>query len=120
VSSHVLHEIESLTSNILVINNGRIVAEGNVHQIRELIDEHPHTVFIRAQDPRALARDLVSDEGVVSLRFEAGALVVETEKPDAFYARLTERAANGAAGAIEEVTSPDDNLQAVFKYLVKQ
>ena len=51
VSSHVLHEIESLTSNILVINNGRIVAEGNVHQIRELIDEHPHTVFIRAAGP---------------------------------------------------------------------
>ena len=52
VSSHILHEIESMTSNILLINNGRIVAEGNVHQIRELIDEHPHTVNIRAADPR--------------------------------------------------------------------
>ncbi len=31
VSSHILHEIESMTSNILLINNGRIVAEGNVH-----------------------------------------------------------------------------------------
>jgi ABC-2 type transport system ATP-binding protein len=119
VSSHVLHEIESLTSNVLVINNGRIVAEGNVHQIRELIDEHPHTVFIRAQEPRALARDLLAEDGVVSLRFEPGALVVETSRPDAFYARLTEMAARGAAGAIEEVTSPDDNLQAVFSYLVK-
>ena len=39
--------------------------------------------------------------------------------PDAFYARLTELAATGEAGAIEEVTSPDDNLQAVFRYLVK-
>ena len=48
VSSHILHEIESMTSNILLINNGRILAEGNVHQIRDLIDEHPHTVFIRA------------------------------------------------------------------------
>ncbi len=48
VSSHVLHEIESMTSNILLINNGRILAEGNVHQIRDLIDTHPHTVFIRA------------------------------------------------------------------------
>jgi ABC-2 type transport system ATP-binding protein len=120
VSSHVLHEIESLTSNILVINNGRIVAEGNVHQIRELIDEHPHTVFIRAQEPRVLARELLAEDGVVSLRFETGALLIETAKPDAFYSRLTEMAARGAAGAIEEVTSPDDNLQAVFKYLVKQ
>lgn len=119
VSSHVLHEIESLTSNILLINNGRIVAEGNVHQIRELIDEHPHTVFIRVQDPRALARELLSQEGVVSLRFEPGAVVVETARPDAFYTLLTEMAARGTAGTIEEVTSPDDNLQAVFKYLVK-
>jgi ABC-2 type transport system ATP-binding protein len=119
VSSHVLHEVESLTSNILVINNGRIVAEGDVHQIRELIDEHPHTVFIKAQEPRALARDLLVEDGVVSVRFEPGAVVVETAKPDAFYTRRTEMAARGAAGAIEEVTSPDDNLQAVFKYLVK-
>ena len=43
VSSHILHEIEAMTSNILLINNGRIVAEGNVHQIRDLIDTHPHT-----------------------------------------------------------------------------
>ena len=119
VSSHVLHEIEALTANILVINNGRIVAEGNVHQIRELIDEHPHTVFIRARESRALARALLADDGVVSVRFEPGAVVIETAKPDAFYTRLTEMAARGEAGAIEEVTSLDDNLQAVFKYLVK-
>ena len=56
VSSHILHEIESITSNILLINNGRALAEGNVHQIRELIDTHPHTVYIRAENPRAAAR----------------------------------------------------------------
>ena len=50
VSSHILHEIESMTSNILLINNGRILAEGNVHQIRDLIDTHPHTVYIRADE----------------------------------------------------------------------
>ena len=120
VSSHVLHEVEAMTSNILLINNGRILAEGNVHQIRDLIDEHPHTVFIRAQDPRALARTMLVDEGVISLRFEPGALVIETARPDAFYARLTDMAASGEGGVIDEVTSPDDNLQAVFKYLVKQ
>ena len=120
VSSHVLHEVEAMTSNILLINNGRILAEGNVHQIRDLIDEHPHTVYIRAQEPRRLARLLLADDGVISLRFEPGALVVETGRPDAFYARLTDMAASGEAGGIEEVGSPDDNLQAVFKYLVKQ
>jgi ABC-2 type transport system ATP-binding protein len=44
VSIHILHEVESMTSNILLIHNGRILAEGNVHQIRDHSDEHPHTV----------------------------------------------------------------------------
>ena len=120
VSSHILHEIEAMTSNILLINNGRILAEGNVHAIRELIDTHPHTVFVRGADPRALARKFLAEDDVLSLRFEPGAVVVETSKPDSFYARLTQLATSGEAGSVDEVTSPDDNLQAVFRYLVKQ
>jgi ABC-2 type transport system ATP-binding protein len=120
VSSHILHEIESMTSNILLINQGRILAEGNVHQIRDLIDEHPHTVFIKAENTRQLAREFLTDDQVLSLRFEDGGVVVQTGRPDAFYARLTDLAASGELGMIDEVTSPDDNLQAVFQYLVKQ
>jgi ABC-2 type transport system ATP-binding protein len=119
VSSHILHEIESMTSNILLINQGRILAEGNVHQIRDLIDDHPHTVYIKSERPRALAREFLADDDVLSLKFEDEAVVVQTARPDAFYARLTDLAASGAHGAIHEVTSPDDNLQAVFQYLVK-
>ncbi len=119
VSSHILHEIELMTSNILLINNGRILAEGNVHQIRDLIDEHPHTVHIRAADPRGLAREFLARADVLSLRFEPGAVIVETGRPDDFYLRLTELVAEGVCGPVEELTSPDDNLQAVFKYLVK-
>ncbi len=120
VSSHILHEVESMTSNILLINNGRILAEGNVHQIRDLIDTHPHTVYVKAADPRGLAREFLARADVISMRFEPGAVIVETGKPDEFYSRLTELVAEGACGAVEEVSSPDDNLQAVFKYLVKQ
>ena len=56
---------------------------------------------------------------MLSLKFEDEAVVVQTARPDAFYARLTELAASGELGGIHEVTSPDDNLQAVFQYLVK-
>ena len=119
VSSHILHEIESMTSNILLINQGRILAEGNVHQIRDLIDEHPHTVYVKAAEPRALAREFLAEDNVLSLKFEEGAVVVQTARPDVFYARLTDMAASGEFGPIQEVTSPDDNLQAVFQYLVK-
>ena len=121
VSSHILHEIESMTSNILLINNGRILAEGDVHQIRDLIDEHPHTVYIRAAEPRALARAVPGARRRAQPAVRRGrASSSRRPKPDAFYARLTELAASGECGAIDEVTSPDDNLQAVFKYLVKQ
>ena len=119
VSSHILHEIEAMTSTILLINNGRILAEGNIHTIRDLIDEHPHKVKILASDPRGMARAFLSHDDVLSLQFEDGAVVVETGKPDAFYGRLTEVAATGALGDVYEISSPDDNLQAVFDYLVK-
>jgi len=119
VSSHILHEIEAMTSTILLINNGRILAEGNIHTIRDLIDEHPHKVRILVSDPRGMARAFLSHDDVLSLQFEEGAVVVETAKPDAFYGRLTDMAATGAMGEVYEVSSPDDTLQAVFEYLVK-
>ena len=119
VSSHILHEIESMTSNILLINQGRMLAEGNVHQIRDLIDGHPHMVYIKADQPRTLAREFLVSDDVLNLKFEDQAVIVQTARPDAFYTRLTEIAASGELGDIHEVTSPDDNLQAVFEYLVK-
>jgi ABC-2 type transport system ATP-binding protein len=119
VSSHILHEVEALTSDILLMHHGRVLAEGNVHQIRDLIDEHPHTVCMRTNQPRALARHLVDNEDVLSVRFDEDAVLIQTAKPDAFYERLTEMAASGNGSDIYEVTSPDDNLQAVFDYLVK-
>jgi ABC-2 type transport system ATP-binding protein len=120
VSSHVLHEIEIMTPNILLINNGRILAEGNVHRIRELIDQHPHRVHVRAATPRVVAQAFLEYPHVISLELEEGAVVVETSRPDEFYTQLTDLAASGSVGLIDEVTSPDDNLQAVFEYLVKQ
>ena len=119
VSSHVLHEIELMTSNILLLHNGRILAEGNVHQIRDLIDEHPHTVRITADDPRRLARHLLGYPHVIAMQLQDGAVVAQTSRPDAFYTELTALAAGEEAGTVGEVTSPDDNLQAVFSYLVE-
>jgi ABC-2 type transport system ATP-binding protein len=118
VSSHILHEIEAMTPTILLIHNGRILAEGNVHQIRELIDEHPHTVHITSAQPRELARVFLGLDHVLNLKLEARAVEVQTARPDDFYTMLTNLAASGDI-TIDEVASPDDNLQAVFTYLVK-
>ena len=121
VSSHVLHEVQALTPNIVLLHRGRLVAEGNVRQIRDLIDAHPHRIVLVCDDYRALAAKVVvwdDVEGVQMLAKQV-AVLVETRKPDAFYARLPALAANGAA-SIREVYSEDDNLEAVFKYLVSR
>ncbi|HGE69188.1 TPA: ABC transporter ATP-binding protein [Candidatus Poribacteria bacterium] len=119
VSSHILHEVEAMTDNIILINNGRILAEGDVHEIRELIDRHPHNVYVNCDKPRLLASILVGYDDVVSTNIskEDSALIVETTKPDEFYSRLPAIILENDI-KIENLYSPDDNLQAVFKYLI--
>ena len=119
VSSHILHEIEAMTSNILLLHNGGIVAMGDVHHVRDLIDRHPHHIFIRCSDSRRLAVSLVQFPDVVSVRFpsEGESIVVESRKPDEFYERLPSIMLEHDVN-LEEIYSPDDNLQAVFDYLV--
>ena len=119
LASHLLHEVEAMTGNILLMNHGRIIADGDVRQIRSLIDAHPHRVVIKTADPKSVARRLLTETDVISLRLDGSAVTVETAQPDALYDWLTARAAEGDCGQIDELSSPDDNLQAVFTYLVK-
>jgi ABC-2 type transport system ATP-binding protein len=119
VSSHVLHEVQSLTPNIILLNHGRLVAEGHVRQLRDLIDKYPHHIVLICDDYRRLAGRVLAwedVEGVRVLEREKG-LMVETRSPDAFYSRLPELSLHDGT-AIKEVYSDDDNLEAVFKYLV--
>jgi ABC-2 type transport system ATP-binding protein len=119
VSSHILHEIEVLTPNIILLHHGRLVAEGQVQQIRDLIDQHPHRIVLVCNDRRALAAKLVRCEDVdgVKMLRDDGAVLVETRRPDAFYARLPALSLEDG-NALREVYSEDNNLEAVFKYLV--
>jgi len=119
LSSHVLHEVEAVTPHVVLINRGRLVAEGHVREIRDLIDKHPHRIVLHAEDDRALAAKLVGYDDVVGVELArpGGGLLVETRSPDAFYGRLP-RLALEAGTAVRHVESEDDNLDAVFKYLV--
>jgi len=119
VSSHVLPEIEALTKQIILIHQGKIFAQGDIHEIRDLIERHPHVVSIRTPDSRRLAAELIQQPYVVKAYFgdDEQNLLVETRNRDLFFQFLLE--ATAVKGLrIEEITSPDDNLQAVFDYLV--
>jgi ABC-2 type transport system ATP-binding protein len=117
VSSHILHEVEAMTRRVLLIHNGRILAEGDVREIRDLLDEHPHTVALRARDPRRLAEAIVGWPTVLSLSFgsEGEWLTVQTARPDEFYGALPDAALEAG---VTEMYSPDDDLESVFRYLV--
>ncbi len=119
VSSHVLPEIEALTSEVVLVHQGQILAQGDIPYIRELIEAHPHQISVRSSDPRGLASGFVGDPSILKMTFPADGrtLVVETRNRDAFFGALP-KAALGAGIEVEEITSPDDNLQSVFEYLV--
>jgi ABC-2 type transport system ATP-binding protein len=121
ISSHVLHEVQSLTANVIVLNRGRLVAQGQVRQIREMIDTHPHQIVLVCDEYRELAKRVLNWDDVESVRILRGdkGVMVETRSPDAFYNRLPELSVEGGM-AIREVYSDDDNLEAVFKYLVNK
>jgi ABC-2 type transport system ATP-binding protein len=117
VSSHVLHEVETLTTSILLINKGRIAATGEVSEIRSLIDRHPHRIRIETPHARLLAARLLPREDVRAVRFDDGAVIVETTDPEGVYGLLPALVVE-TGSLVTGVTSPDDHLEAVFDYLV--
>lgn len=119
VSSHVLPDIEALTKNIILIHQGKIFAKGDIHYIRDLIESHPHIVSIKCADPRRLASLFLREDYVLKIHFgpDPKSLLVETNNRDKFFNLLISLLVKNRIEA-EEITSPDDNLQAVFDYLV--
>jgi len=119
VSSHILHEIEELTQNVLLLHRGRVLAQGEVPEIRTLLSRHPRKVEIRARDARVLARAVLDLPGVQSLRLtpDGTLLGVETFDLEGFLAALPAAAARSRAG-IRSLETPDAGLEAVFDYLV--
>ena len=120
VSSHILHEIEEMTDTIILMSHGRVLAQGNIYEIRELIDTHPLKVVIRCSNVDVLTAKLMEYEDVKSVQFdrEQNQLMVETVKPSEFHKRIPELALKNNI-SIYSLYSPDENLEAVFSYLVR-
>lgn len=121
VSSHVLPEIEAMTKKIILMHQGKIFAQGDIHYIRDLIETHPHIVSIKCSNPRELVSKFIQHDFVLKVNFipNDNSLLVETNNRDQFFGLLP---ALFMENNIEvfEITSPDDNLQAVFDYLIGQ
>ncbi len=119
VSSHVLPEIEVLTNKIVLIHQGKIFAQGDIHYIRDLIENHPHMISITCNNRRKLASKFIKEEYVLKVEFGKvkNRVTIETNDRDKLFSSLPSVLMNNDI-EVEEITSPDDNLQAVFDYLI--
>ena len=119
ISSHILHEVDMMSDSVVLIHNGYIVAEGDVHGVRDEIDEHPIQILIRCDRPQALAARLFEHEHTVEARIhnDRRGLFVKTRRPDEFYLLLNKAVIEQRLD-VESVAPVDDDLNAVYQYLI--
>ena len=117
VSSHILSEVALLTDRILLLFRGRLLAEGSVSEIRQLLDRHPVELRLSG-DARALARWAVEQPELAALRLEEASAVLSIRSPRDFLPRLQAEAAKGGL-PLTGLDPLDLNLEAVFQYLTK-
>lgn len=120
ISSHILHEVEQLTNSIILLHRGRLMAQGDIQEIRSLIDRHPHRIRIEADNVREIGPLLLSFPSVLSIKYDrmnTSLLELETHQPDSFYTSFADAVKSKDIG-LRSFYSPDNNLEAVFNYLV--
>jgi len=117
VSSHVLHELEAMIGRVVLIHQGRLLAEGRVADLRGQLRGQPHRLRLGSERPRELAAALVRLPQVVGVEFAEAAVQVALSGEPGFYGTLTALGAE-SAGLVEEVLPLDDSLASVFGYLV--
>jgi len=118
ISSHVLHEVDAISDQVVLLNNGYVVADGQIQSVRNEIQEHPVQILIRCNRPREVAAKMVGLEHTieVSIHHDDGGLLVKTRDSDRLYLTLNELALNGIE--MESVAPADDDVLSVYEYLI--
>jgi ABC-2 type transport system ATP-binding protein len=118
VSSHVLHEVDLISDQVILLSSGYVVADGQIHSLRSEIQEHPMQILIRCDRPGALASRAFEQDYVVEAQLLADGtgLLVKTRDADKFYRMLNHLALDGIQ--IEGVAPADDNVNSVYEYLI--
>jgi ABC-2 type transport system ATP-binding protein len=118
VSSHILEEIERITEQIVILHNGRLLALGNLHAIRGLLDKHPHRIMLTTDEPRKLASAFIGEKPIYGVRFpEDGKLEIQTNNLSEAHSVLP-RVIVESKIAVTSIDNPDDNLESLLGYLV--
>ena len=117
LSSHILSEIERITEQIVILHQGRLLAIGNVHAIREQLDNIPHTIEVECSDAKALARDVIDLDSVQGLQFPTSTkLRIFTHHLGEFHKHLPKVVVENNHDVMN-INNPDDDLQTILGYL---
>ena len=118
ISSHILHEVDAISDQVVMLSNGYVVAEGPIHSLRSEIREQPAQILVRCDRPRELASEVLKSEQTMEVRIhnDGRGLLIKTLDADRFYLMLNHIALNGIG--IESVTPADDDVNSIYEYLI--
>ena len=119
ISSHILHEVDLISDRVIILNQGYVVAEGDIRGVRTEIESHPMQVLVRCDQPAALASRIFEQDHVVEVKMhdDRQGLLVSTRDADRFYLLLN-RIVLERGLTIEAVAPADEDVRAVYEYLV--
>ncbi|HKV76735.1 MAG TPA: ABC transporter ATP-binding protein [Candidatus Sulfotelmatobacter sp.] len=118
ISSHILHEVDVISDQVILLSNGYVVAEGQIQSVRSEIQEHPTQILVRCDRPRELAAKLFESEYTIeaSIHNDGRGLLLKTRDADCFYLAMNQLALNGIQ--IESIAPADDDVLSVYEYLI--
>jgi ABC-2 type transport system ATP-binding protein len=120
ISSHILHEVDRISDQVVLLSNGYVVAEGQIQAVRgEMHHEHPLQILVRCTNPGALAARMFAEDHVAEVRMhhDRRGLLVTTRDPELFYRLLSELVVEGAV-ELESVAPADEDVHSLYEYLV--
>jgi ABC-2 type transport system ATP-binding protein len=119
ISSHILHEVDMMSDRVVLLNNGYVVAEGDIRGVRSEMEEHPMQILVRCDRPSLVASRAFEQDHVVEARLhdDRAGLTIKTRDPDRFYLLLNEVVLECGID-VESVAPADDDISAVYQYLI--
>ncbi len=120
ISSHILHEVDKISDQVVILSSGYVVAEGQIQAVRgEMHQEHPLQILVRCSNAGALAARVIEQDHVaeVKMHYDRGGVLVATRDPDCFYRLLNRMVVEGSVD-VESVAPADDDVHSVYQYLI--
>ena len=119
VSSHILHEVDKISDQVILLSHGYVVAEGEIQGVRNEVKEQPMQILVQCDRPSLLASQLFHQDHVVEAKIlsATNGLLVRTRDADGFYLLLN-RIILEQGLEVESVAPADDDVNSVYQYLI--